>query len=681
MVYIMKYNNNDNSEDNEKLLEEDLDLLNDENSSIDDIDKNRNENIDNNKDKDKNRDKDKNKDKNIDENLDDISNSIENDKQKEHKFNSYQLFQQDNQSNQNLTFKDRIKNLLNNKLAIISISVLILVLIIIPIVFMFAKGSNSTNRDIGNTTQESQVNQNIDVTLIAAEVGDVNDEQDPQKQNLNADGVGAEINASDLKNSGNGSSSNGIDVSKWQEKIDWKAVASSGIHFAMIRVGYRTDKTGEIFEDPYARYNLQKATEAGIKVGAYFFSTAVTENEALEEAAWTANFISKYSITYPVGYNCEGFSQPDSRMHGISNSDRTNFAISFMNYIKNEGYEPILYAAKSELQNSTYWDTAKINSAFKVWIAQYPDVPYPQTSAPAYSGSYTMWQYTSKGRISGINTFVDVNVAYFKYDTVNPPKDPSGVINADNPELGITFTTVNEQVTAKELTNLRSIPSTSGDIIGSITNGQFVTRIGVGDNGWSKLSFNGSTVYAVTQLLTTEVKPTQEVTTAGVESGITFTAVNEQVTPKNEVNLRSAPNTSGTIVATIYSGDIVTRTGLGGNGWSRLNYNGQTVYAVSSYLTTDTTPKTTAAATTAATTAATITTTNSVNTTFTAVNDLVTAKTETNLRNLPTTVGSTVVATIKNGEYVKRTGTSVTGWDRLEYNGQTVYAVSSYLMN
>lgn len=98
----------------------------------------------------------------------------------------------------------------------------------------------------------------------------------------------------------------GIDVSKYQGTIDWQQTAASGVDFAMVRIGYRTNQTGEILADGNARYNLQEAQANGIKTGAYFFSTAVTEEEALQEADWMADYISQYAVTYPVAYNCEG---------------------------------------------------------------------------------------------------------------------------------------------------------------------------------------------------------------------------------------------------------------------------------------------------------------------------------------------------------------------------------------
>ena len=110
----------------------------------------------------------------------------------------------------------------------------------------------------------------------------------------------------------------GIDVARYQGTIDWKKVAQSGIDFAIIRVGYRGKTDGIIKEDPNGRYNLQEASKAGIKIGAYFFSTAISEEEAKEEAEWMGRILAKYPITYPVVYDCEGFQEADSRQYEMS---------------------------------------------------------------------------------------------------------------------------------------------------------------------------------------------------------------------------------------------------------------------------------------------------------------------------------------------------------------------------
>lgn len=121
----------------------------------------------------------------------------------------------------------------------------------------------------------------------------------------------------------------GVDVSKFQGTIDWTQAASSGVDFAMIRVGYRAQKTGIIYADTNAKYNMQQAAANGIKVGAYFFSSAVNEAEAIEEADWVADFIADYSITYPVAFDCEGFNTSESRQKSMTKAERTAVAAAF----------------------------------------------------------------------------------------------------------------------------------------------------------------------------------------------------------------------------------------------------------------------------------------------------------------------------------------------------------------
>ena len=151
---------------------------------------------------------------------------------------------------------------------------------------------------------------------------------------------------------------------------------------------------------------------------------------------------------------------------------------------------------------------------------------------------------------------------------------------------------MNEEVTAKDVVNLRKLPSVEhedAEIVGQLNSGDVATRVGISDNGWSKLEYNGMTCYAVSSYLerTDEVEQTQA-TGEDYVIQTQFVEVNEQVTPKEEVNLRTLPSVEhpdSQVVATIYSGDIVTRTGINEDvGWSRVEYNGQTLYCVSSYI-------------------------------------------------------------------------------------------------
>lgn len=505
---------------------------------------------------------------------------------------------------------------------------------------------------------------------IAAETGSMEDEEDPQEaESMNEDGAGAQSDISEAVKGANETEnvSYGIDVAKWQGTIDWNQVAGSGVDFAVIRVGYRTQKTGMIMEDPLAKYNMQQAKEAGLKLGVYFFSTAVTEEEAREEAAWVTGFIARYPITYPVVYNCEGFQSPENRQYEMDKGKRSDCAIAFLDYVQEKGYTPMFYASKNEMEGNRLWDMDRIAGKYKIWVSQYPDTPYPQTAASSYSGTHDMWQYTSQGIVPGIGKGVDMNVAYFSYGQSAEAVDdtPYEAVEAD-PEALLSMTEVNEQVTAKIETNLRNIPSTEDNstIIGTLKNGEAAVRTGVSDSGWSRLDYNGQKVYAVSSYLTTDLSYQPP---AAVQSASVYQPVSETVTAKNVTNLRSAASSASddTIVAVLHNGETITRIGIGSNGWSQVDYNGQTLYAISSYLTTDMGYVQTAADTSV----------------YTDVNEQVTPKIECNLRTEPNTGNDgSIVATIRNGDVVTRTGVNpYTGWSRLDYNGQTVYAVSSYL--
>ncbi len=169
----------------------------------------------------------------------------------------------------------------------------------------------------------------------------------------------------------------------------------------------------------------------------------------------------------------------------------------------------------------------------------------------------------------------------------------TAVSNADSGNAGLVFSDVNETVTAKDSVNLRKEPSQAEgvELVGTLHNGEQLNRIGVSESGWSKLLCNGVECYAVSSYLTTDlsyVTPVSGVEDDGINT--VFTKVDEQVTPKIEINLRALPsvtNPDAVVVATIHNGEVVQRTGVNTDvGWSRVVYNGQTLYCVSSYLTT-----------------------------------------------------------------------------------------------
>lgn len=429
-------------------------------------------------------------------------------------------------------------------------------------------------------------------------------QEDPEPETMGTE-QGTEVDVSQLLSSGTVTETEeitfGIDVARYQGTIDWAQVAASGVDFVMVRVGYRMNGSREIIADSNARYNMQEAQKNGIKVGAYFFSTAASEAEAVEEADWTADYISQYQITYPVAFDCEGFEREDSAQHGLSAAERTDIAIAFLNRIYERGYTPMFYSSMNEMAGDARWETSRIEKTYRIWVSQYPAAPYPQTEKSAYQGTHAMWQYTNRGTVSGISRPVDVNIAYFGYEGT------AGALNENAPEEAqadvealMPFTQVDEEVTAKDATNLRNIPSQGEDstVVYTLKNGETLKRTGVSDSGWSRLLYNEQTVYAVSSYLTTDLgyqAPGQEAQGeqegAGSGDGLKtrFAERNEQMTAKIEVNLRKLPsvtNPDAVVVATLHNGEYVTRTGINEDyGWSRVDYNGQTLYCISSYLT------------------------------------------------------------------------------------------------
>lgn len=195
---------------------------------------------------------------------------------------------------------------------------------------------------------------------------------------------------------------NGIDVSKFNGSIDWNAVRNAGISWVIVRVGYRGSSVGALVEDPKFRTNAAGAAAAGLKVGIYFYTQAVNEVEAVEEASMTISLIKNYKISYPVFIDTE---KSGGRGDSISAAQRTAVVKAFCETIRSAGYTPGVYASKSWFE--TNLNVSQLNS-YKIWLAHY-------TSATNYKGRYDLWQYSDKGRVSGISTNVDMNISYLGY--------------------------------------------------------------------------------------------------------------------------------------------------------------------------------------------------------------------------------------------------------------------------
>ena len=192
----------------------------------------------------------------------------------------------------------------------------------------------------------------------------------------------------------------GIDVSKYQGNIDWNAVAADGITFAIIRVGYRGYGSGALVEDSTFRRNIQGATAAGLKVGVYFYSQAVNEAEAVEEASMVLSLCSGYGLPLGVYYDTEKVAGDTGRADTISAAERTACAVAFCETIRNAGYAAGVYSYASWFYNSLNY--ANI-SKYRIWIAQYRD-------SLDFKYRYDIWQYTSTGKVSGVPGGVDMNL-------------------------------------------------------------------------------------------------------------------------------------------------------------------------------------------------------------------------------------------------------------------------------
>lgn len=199
----------------------------------------------------------------------------------------------------------------------------------------------------------------------------------------------------------------GIDVSEHQGDIDWNAVKNAGIEFAIIRIGYRTYGGGEITLDTTFEQNLRNADAAGIKTGVYFFSQAIDPEEAIEEADAVIDAIRPYNITYPVIFDWELIIGDSARTDAMTVDNLADACISFCERVKSAGYTPMIYQNK----NTTMFklDLPKLQD-YDFWLAEYGD-------KPTYYYDYQMWQYSSTGKVPGINGEVDMNISFKDYST------------------------------------------------------------------------------------------------------------------------------------------------------------------------------------------------------------------------------------------------------------------------
>lgn len=195
----------------------------------------------------------------------------------------------------------------------------------------------------------------------------------------------------------------GVDVSSHQQEIDWELVAANGVEFAMIRVGYRGYTEGEIQPDDYFVQNIEGARAAGLDVGVYFFSQALDEQEAIDEANYVLEQIKDYPLSYPVIFDWEDI-EADARTDGMDSVQLTKNAIAFCDTIKQAGYRAGVYF--NQRFGYEEFDLERLQD-YVFWLAEYNDTP-------SFSFHFQIWQYCNDGRVDGIQTDVDLNLAFLR---------------------------------------------------------------------------------------------------------------------------------------------------------------------------------------------------------------------------------------------------------------------------
>lgn len=204
----------------------------------------------------------------------------------------------------------------------------------------------------------------------------------------------------------------GIDVAAHQETIDWKKVKEEGVEFAYIRLGYRGCSEGILHTDLEFEKNYKGATENGIKVGVYWYSQPISQEEAIEEAKYVIDVLDGRHLDLPIAYDFEETFQADgtiSRMHDMSKADRTLMAVAFCNEILKNHQDVMIYTNLDWAEN--YYDWNELED-YPVWFAQYAD--YPEFDRPM-----VMWQYSEDGYIDGIERTADLDILFIQKNDQN----------------------------------------------------------------------------------------------------------------------------------------------------------------------------------------------------------------------------------------------------------------------
>lgn len=193
----------------------------------------------------------------------------------------------------------------------------------------------------------------------------------------------------------------GVDVSAFQHDIDWNQVKASGVDFAMLRLGYRGwGAKGTLVEDEYIQQNLAGTAAAGIPIGAYFFSQATTLDEVHEEIEFMLEILGDYQLDYPIVLDWEVANPTEGRVRNVTRRELTDMLRYFCDEMSARGFDPMVYFNWTQASRMIYLSELE---DYPFWLALYQD-------RMTFPFRVEMWQYTSEGKVPGIEGDVDINV-------------------------------------------------------------------------------------------------------------------------------------------------------------------------------------------------------------------------------------------------------------------------------
>lgn len=286
----------------------------------------------------------------------------------------------------------------------------------------------------------------------------------------------------------------GVDVSHHQGTIDWEQVRDAGYEFAFLRVGYRGYGTaGSMNMDREFYSNLWNAQKAGLDVGVYFFSQAINEEEAEEEAEFVLDALDGCELQLPVVYDPESIVEAEARTDDVSGEQFTKNTLVFCDLIEKAGYDAMIYS--NMLWEAYQFDLGQLQD-YPIWYADYASLP--QTP---YHFDY--WQYTNKGTVPGVSGVIDLDIQLLPYDAVGESDEPGQDEQVSGESEEPVYETTPAYTTSR--VHVRMEPSTDAEIYDTLDARTDVDVIDTND-GWSRVFIDGNVYYISSDYLREKVE-------------------------------------------------------------------------------------------------------------------------------------------------------------------------------